>query len=322
MRDLDKKAKVKNEKISDWRERTFFHCYLLPFAFLFLLLIFLTACNETFEPYQENDTYFFSIYGYLDASADTQWIRVAPARQEFNMPPEVPEMAVTLEHMQSGNTVRMSDSLVIPGNDFNYLNFSTTMDIEHGETYRLRAERPDGSASHVTVTTPEEFPTPRLLRQESFGQPTTYRLYIDGVERLAEVQTKWYIRLTAGDSFEEDKIVSFSYRNSVEQISDIDYTLLIEPEVEMEQIEQQIIIPPGGTIQLVHRQIFVASGGPEWDEEISSVDDLVYALPEGFSNVENGLGYLVGVDFKIIPYESCFDEQSVLISCEEEEPFW
>jgi len=319
---LGEKAKVKRQQISDCNGRTYFLRYLLPFAFLLLLLNFLTACNETFEPYQENDTYFFSMYGYLDASADTQWIRVAPARQEFNMPPEVPDMEVTLEHVQSGNTVIMVDSLVTPDNSFNYLNFSTTMDIRNSETYRLRAERLDGSASQVTATTPEEFPTPRLLEQESFGQPTTYLLYVDDVERLAEVQTKWYVRLTVGDSFEEDKIVSFSYRNSVEQISENDYTLLIEPEEEMEQIAQQIIVPAGGEIQVVHRQIFVASGGPEWDEDIASLDDLIYALPEGFSNVEDGLGYMVGVDFKIIPYESCFDEQFVLIPCEEEEPFW
>jgi hypothetical protein len=44
----------------------------------------------------------------------------------------------------------------------------------------------------------------------------------------------------------------------------------------------------------------------EWNEEIIILDDVLYALPEGISNVENGLGYMFGMVSKTIPYESCF----------------
>jgi len=39
-----------------------------------------SGCEDTFEPYKSSDRHF-SIFGYLNAAADTQWIRVAPIRQ-------------------------------------------------------------------------------------------------------------------------------------------------------------------------------------------------------------------------------------------------
>lgn len=311
-----KKADSRQPIAEDFFSR--FIYYLLLTA---CCLLSIPGCDESFQPFQENDRYFFSIYGYLDASADTQWVRVAPARQQLNMPPVVPEIRVTLEHLQSGDTAVMNDSLVVPGSGFNYLNFWTTMDIVHSQTYRLIAERPDGATSQVTVTTPEELPTPRLRRETGFGRPVTYTLYVDdNVEHLVDVQTKWYVRVYSSN-FEERKVFSFSHRNKAVRIQAYGgaYSFFIEPAREMEQIlaESQAL-----EIQVLHRQIYVAAGGPEWDDGIASLSDLVYALPGGFSNVENGLGYMVGIDSKIIPFESCFDEQAALVSCPEEEPYW
>ncbi len=50
----------------------------------------------------------------------------------------------------------------------------------------------------------------------------------------------------------------------------------------------------------------MASAGPEWIENITRLDDLELGLPDGkFSNVENGLGYLVDILSKKIPFEQC-----------------
>jgi hypothetical protein len=75
----------------------------------------------------------------------------------------------------------------------------------------------------------------------------------------------------------------------------------------MNYIRNQLVTSgAGATIVVISRDIFVASGGPEWNEEIIILDDVLYALPEGISNVENGLGYMFGMVSKTIPYESCF----------------
>lgn len=304
------KLTLKLISLSEWVIRLF--------GFVLGILI-VAACDESFQPFQENDKYAFSIYGYLDASADTQWIRVAQARQEFDTPPAVPDIQVTLEHLESGEMMGMEDSLFKSEGDFYYLNFWTTMNIDPGKTYLVKAENQEVRESSVTVTIPEEFPTPVIRPGEK-----THPLYIDGnVEHIADVQTRWYVLLkTSG--FKKKKMFSFSYRNEIErkQIYGGIYGVTLKTEFEREQIIRQTLLPPDGEIEVLHRQVFIASGGPEWNEEIPLMDDPLYGLPDSFSNVEDGLGYVVGVVSKVIPYRSCVNEYYEFVACPEEEPYW
>ncbi len=300
---------------------------LLVSGLLVLSLTGLSGCDTSFEPFQKNDMYAFSIYGYLEASADTQWVRVAPARQELNMPPDIPDIQVTLEHTGNGNSVVLKDSLFTTGDGFNYLNYWTTMDIEHRQDYRLRAESTDGKISEVTVTTPKELPTPRVLIQKTSGSPLppTYSLYIDDtVEHLVDVQTRYYVRYHTPE-FEREKVITFSYKDEAELIPTYGgvYSIFLEPELEEDKVvdQSQPLLNAGAEMEILYRQIYVASAGPDWNENIESLDDISYALPGSYSNVENGLGYMVGVSSKIVPYESCFNE-GLLVPCEVEESYW
>lgn len=298
----------------------FYFCLALCIGILF------AGCDQTFQPFQENEQYYFTIFGYLDAAADTQWVRVAPARQQINMPPKVPEMQVTLENLENGQTVVMNDSLVVPGNGFNYINFYTLTDIKPNQTYRIKAEGADGKSSQVTVTTPEEFSTPRFLEDNSFFSDThTHSIIINGVDNLVDVQTWWYVRIISPVRNEKKKFV-FSYRNEAEWITAYGGAYLVEVifEEEEEHVREAANIPPypEGKIEVLHRQVYVASAGPEWDEDIASLNDLLYSQPGVITNVEDGLGYMVGVYSKVVPYKTCLKDESLLIPCEEEEPYW
>ncbi len=297
----------------------------LPFTFCLVsfFLLILSGCDDSFQPLQENDRYFFSIYGYLDASADTQWVRVGPLREQRDMLPEKPKMQVTLNHLRSDHTIVMNDSLLQISGD-NLLNVWTTNDIKAGHTYRLQAKRPDGKTSQVTVTLPEELPTPRLREENRLiGQGPAYTVFIDGMNPLADVQSRWFVRLKA-PGIDQKKMFYFSYKNEAEKDHLGEYKVTMDPDWEREQLLSQSIIPhpPDGEIQVLHRQVFVAIAGPEWKDDIDSLDDLVYALPESLTNVEDGLGYMVGVVSKSIPFKSCYNDQRQLIACPEEKPFW
>lgn len=275
---------------------------------------------------QENDKYFFSIFGYLDAAADTQWVRVSPAREQLNAPPEFPEMQVTLENLDSGETITMKDSLFASGSGFNYINFYTLADIEPGRNYRVKAEKPDGRASQVTVATPAEFPTPRLLKDTSFWTDEhIYQIVINGVDKLVDVQTWWFVRIQSADGVEYKRFM-FSYKDRLEWVEVYGGAYVAEFIFEQEQAEimdsPTIRLAPDPEVEFLHQQVYVAAAGPEWNEEISSLDDLHYSQTELVSNVENGLGYMVGVYSKVIPYETCTDDTGWLIACEEEEPYW
>jgi hypothetical protein len=203
-------------------------------------------------------------------------------------------MTVTLEEVETGNSSVMHDSLFQPANGFNYNNVWTTMDIQPEHTYRLVAERPDGAASSVTVTTPSDFPTPSLTfpNNDCLGV-----LRIFGVQRLADLQWIWYYKKENLANIYE-RTFRLPYRQQVDHISGQAYRLHMIPGVAALKIPDLA----GQTLEN-HLSVFVAAGGPEWDEEIPTIEDLEYALPESASNIKNGVGYMLGIVSKTIPYE-------------------
>ncbi|MFH5884124.1 hypothetical protein ACG2F4_07420 [Halalkalibaculum sp. DA3122] len=248
----------------------------------------LAGCEQTFEPYKENNEFHFSFYGYLDASADTQWVRISPARVEFQVPTDAPDAVVTLEEMETGHSAVLEDSLFERTGGYNYWNYWTTMDVRAEHTYRLLAESPDGATSSVTVTIPPDFPKPRIGYHLNGCQAT---LSIRGVERLADAQSVW--------RYSAQQLYRFPYR--IQAYGGVSGFHTIE----LNAIRERTQIPVAENVDVQSRYVMVAAGGPEWVEGVDSLDDPTYTLPEGFSNVQNGLGYMVGILSKTTPYEEC-----------------
>lgn len=262
----------------------------------------ITGCSNTFEPLQENDQYYFSIYGYLDASADTQWVRIMPVRDSLMYQPGEIDASVTLEELESGETVTLSDSLVHFSNNRYSHNFWTTYPLEPSTTYRLKAERSDGATSHTTVDLPADFSTPiaYIWEPDDF---TPDRIEVEGVEQLADVQV---IYQSQGRRFPmnhiEDTVV----------VPNGSYKVYIRPWEDIETIGtdlgEQLKIPNE------NRKIFVASATNDFPD-FATIKDIIPTLPGGVSNVENGLGYVGGIVSKTIPYRSCFDDNLNRIPC-------
>jgi len=293
-------------------------------AFLCLIVI-LSSCADSFEPFQENDKFFFTMYGYLDASADTQWVRISPVRGTFDAPPEIPEMQVFVEDLSSDNTILMNNKLVQFGNQFNAINVWTDKKIHSGNSYRVRAQNPNGSQSQVVVTIPDSIPVPKVQTVSVPGSPPDYTLIIEDVERLADVQSRWHFRLST-PFWSEDRFHTFSLKVKAVEIETTPgtYIVVLTPEEEKEEImENSLVLSlPGGQIEFIEHQYFIAAGGPEWDDEISNIEDLIYNLPDGFSNIENGLGYMVGIYSRSIPFKTCLNDARELIGCPEVDPLW
>jgi hypothetical protein len=110
-------------------------------SWLLATVVLLAGCDQTFEPLQETDR-VFSIYGYLEATADTQWIRVMPIRASIFSGPDPIDAVVTRENLANGRTLQLRDSLFSfrpfdpAGEDLHAFNFSTTERIEPGGSYR------------------------------------------------------------------------------------------------------------------------------------------------------------------------------------------
>src|SRR5690554_2310724 len=104
------------------------------------------CADPVFDPIPDSDLHF-SVFGVLDATADTQWIRVSPLRASITHSGEVLDAVVTLEHLGTGEVIELSDSLVSfessldDGTSVVRQNFWTDHPIEAGATYRLAVTR-------------------------------------------------------------------------------------------------------------------------------------------------------------------------------------
>lgn len=284
---------------------------------VFLACLFMAGCDEIFDPLQENDSYYFSINGYLDASADTQWVRVMPVREELLTEPGPIDATVTLEHPESGESLVMNDSLFSFSQGTYAWNFWTTMDLDPEQTYRLTAERSDGKSSHVEVTLPNDFPTPLLrIQRNRSGVPLTATIFIDrSVENLADVQTLYR-------TLEDPEFFSIPHLEDSFQVSSGGFQVVMDLDEDYLELNAYYTLPAGvgrpnyiDTAEL-EQQIFIATAGPGYPN-FSNLDEKIISLPEGVSNIENGVGYLAGFVTKTIPYRSCQREGTTdLVPCE------
>lgn len=284
--------------------------------FIFSILL-LTTCDQTFEPLAENDQYYFSIYGYLDVSADTQWVRIGTPRETLNDNPNLSGITVTVQNMESGDIVELKDSLFTPEN---FLNYWTTADIESDQTYRIKVEGEVGKSSHADIITPPKLPTPLVL--ENTYTPLGFSVYVDDVvEHVADIQSKWYVILNP-ETDPIKKTFTFNYRDEMEHVEVYDgsFTAFAPLEDEESRIESSV---GNNEYKVVYKQFFVAAVGPGWNDNISSIEDLEYFISTTSSNVENGLGYIIGIDSKWVPYKVCTnDQKSVAVPCPPEKPYW
>lgn len=260
-----------------------------------------SACGETFNPLQNNSKSPFSMYGFLDASADTQWVRIIPIREQVDSPPDIPEMNVTIENLETGEIVVMDHSLLQFRQEFNVVNSWSNVNIEPEQTYRLKGELSNGLASTVTITTPKDFPMPNI---DYFEGGCSGILRMSGIERLADVKSVWHIRFYFADtSF--DRVIAIPYRRMVGDYGDGDFSVFINSNRELSIIGEQLLTAPD-SIDVLSRKLFVASAGPEWNEEITDLEQLEYSIPQINSNVENGVGYVIGIVSKTIELNHCF----------------
>lgn len=291
----------------------------LPSYLLLICFAFFYSCDQSFEPLMPNDQFFFSMFGYLDASADTQWVHITPVRGQINNTTDGKDIHVIIKNNETKHEIVMNDSLFSRGQDF--LNYWTAEPLEYDQTYTIIAELATGEKSEVTVITPVEMPDPIFAIFTSPGSPSDYVVLVEDDVNLVDIQTKWYVRLISGD-LNTIRTFSFPYRNSITN-SDYQgyYSVEVDPEEELKQIEREVLLPPDAVIEVVYRQIFVASSAMEWNKDIQSLDDITYALPQTLRNVDQGIGYVIGIDGKYIPYEGCKDENGYFISCGAEKPF-
>lgn len=252
----------------------------------------------------------FSMFGVLNASADTQWVRVTSIRQSVVNEPAPIDATVTLHHLESGRIVELNDSLFeYAGEDPDVIaplyahNFWTTEPILPGGTYTIRASREDGSFSAATVRVPTTVrrvvvaigPEPRSAQDNLRIETDGYVAVLQVLHNEARtIERQGLDRLTRT-------------REGVSRVNVNRGFLPVDPEFDR----------PGLRICTQDRICairMVVSAEPWPFNELAP--DEVAAHSEGISNVDGGTGFIGAVITHTIPYESCTLLPSSPSACE------
>ena len=129
-----------------------------PLALAAAALAALAGCEVALDPI-EDGTRYFTLSGYLDTEADTQWVRVEPLDLTVAPSDEPIDAEVTL--VGPGGRARFTQRVVRLGPNPSHL-FWTTADVEPGQAYTVEARRPDGATTRARVRTPAPDPPPVL----------------------------------------------------------------------------------------------------------------------------------------------------------------
>jgi hypothetical protein len=254
------------------------------------------ACDESFEPIAPS-ALAFSVFGYLDASADTQWIRVMPIRPLRVPSRDALAATVTLEQLGTGQRIALRDSLFRfsrpsdpdLGAEGTYVhNFWTPEEIEPGAAYRFSARREGKEPAEAVVEIPRDYEVEVDINQFPTHWPPD-ELRITGVPHVPFFTTiaRFY-----------DVCGSSETRTPYERSSADDQAHLFV-------IGKPEVIPRGGCGRPVVEswEFRIVGSTAAWPTAGYSPG----ALGESSltSNVTNAVGFLGGVLTKVIPYEAC-----------------
>lgn len=263
-------------------------------ACLLALSLLFPACDSSFSPIAEHDLQF-SIFGYFDASADTQWIRLMPVRATTVTAPSSLEATVTLEHLGSGRIIELRDSLfrfspANPdiGSEGQYLhNFWTDERIEPGAEYRFTAQRPGEPPSEALISIPEEYGFEVWFGPDVPGAQDMVRL-----EGLRHVAFVFVVTSFVNDCGPVVQRFPFDIGPP-------------EADIRMIRVYRRIRYPDGcGAPRSVDYQLQVVASGAPWPEE-GEYSPAGLGFPAEASNISNSVGFVGGVLTKTVPYEGC-----------------
>ncbi len=265
---------------------------------LWLAAVFVLAgCETSFEVFGESDAYF-SMFGVLDASADTQWVRVETLQDSLLTDTKPLDAVVTMTHLASGRRVIWRDSLFQFIGGATAYNVWTDEPIRPLETYLLEAVRSDGATSAATVTLPDTFPDP-LLNVFPFSLinlPVTGNVcartfdMIIRLDRFAALEVTYHVPTARGTA----RTFSVSYVLKAERNEDDAFEVRVAWVEDLKRLAAlDRDISTAELLQLSAVELLVASAGPDWPE--NTLDDKTVALPGAVTHVENGFGFVGGV---------------------------
>ncbi len=263
------------------------------------------GCDNSFEPLKENNLYNYSMYGVLDQSADTQWVRVMPLRTTILRGPISNDANVFMIRENDGQAVQLQDTLMQLAQNTYVWNFWTDVALNSEYTYTIQAISPEQEKTSATANIPPDFGNPEISYDSR-----TERCFVDikgDVEHLVVAEITYTFRVLYDGEPSGFQHYSISSLNEIEELFGGIKRFEVYNLSEITRVygvsENQIIDLSG--------ELLVVSADSNWYDFNKDAAE----IPGKYSNVKNGLGLVTGVVSKRLPYRPNVPGQENLTFC-------
>jgi hypothetical protein len=257
-------------------------------GFILSVLLILSACESSFDPLAENDQLIFTMNGFLDVHADTQWVRAMPIGESLNPTDPDPNGSVlNLSNLSTGEIYMLKDSLFKFGGDTYVWNYWLSEDIRGDELYEIVAEAPDGGQSQVVVATPSPLPEPNVTYSKNFESIGVSGIALDSII-VAETRYLAQALTSAGCAPEREIVIS--HLDEMILTDESKYTIHSD---NREKVAKKLGVA-AFNFRVNRREFVLVTAGPDWPKDVG-LSDIERSLPEVRSNVEGGTGLVAGI---------------------------
>lgn len=258
--------------------------------------VLLAACEEDVNPFTDTDRHF-SVYGYLDPAADTQFVRVVPLRQRIEVPEPAPLGAeVTIDDLDAGVSHALRDSLVFfADGSYGHVYYAPFVPV-HDRTYRLTVRAADGRTATAETTVPP-FVSAAVGEPVISGPTTIQTVRWSGIDYVPHRVEVWY-RLSGTSSREPFQDVPVVYGpGRLGRLEDGTWNVRVFLEADRDSVLSTLGFDSGTDFPYALYAVGMRLTEPDsaWRPPGGVWDPEVLAQPGVFSNVTGGFGFFGSV---------------------------
>ena len=291
------------------RQQPIFSIKTLRPILLIGLLLATASCDDTAVDPFENDSRFFTIYGYLDVLETEHSVRVIPITR-FPERIESPsddqatiDAVVTSTDLRTGQTIRWQHSLEKLSDDAYAHIFRASFLVQPGTPYRLEVRRSDGATATAETKVPFISDAARFRLDPAQVTPDsviTQDVYLSGVPSPWNIESLYLM----GDNFAGDEFAPIqsrfyvSYGRSGERTDDEGWHVRLSISEDQASVRAEIdslrslnVYDPNSLLVLRSMGVRIRVLDANWDPPEGEFDPEVLAQPGTLSNVENGHGF-------------------------------
>lgn len=264
-----------------------------------LLVVMLVGCEETVNPIVGEERPF-TIWGFMDASADTQKVRVFTIEERLGLDRAGPiDARVTSWDLDTGERREWNHREVVYDDGAVGHVFWSAFRAQHEHSYRLEIERSDGNTTSAEVTVPTAGVTVEIDTESN--RSVIPAKVIGTPPRLIKLEVEYdAVTVTPANPWPPGSArpasirypVSIPYDTRAEKFRD-GWEMEIDMPLDFTIVQEEFATNclPKDLISLRRMDFRFLVANEDWDPPGGEFDPDVLAEPGVFSNVENGFGF-------------------------------